>query len=355
MRRPAGPARAGRAAAGPAAAGLLAGAGSAALAGRGRGRLADAGAAAPRRVGGRSCRACWPESWWLRSSLAVAWLAGPARRAPAGWRPRLARRLPTPAGAGAGRPTEGGRRTDERGGREASHGERRGDADDGWRGTVALVLASSTGGVGQHVASLARGLVAAGAAVTVCGPAATEEQFGFTGAGRPFVPVEIPASPDPGDARAVAALRRALAAGRSTWCTPTGCAPAWSPRSPGPPPRWWSPGTTRCSPRACAGGRPGWSSGSWPGPPGVTLGASADLVERAAALGRRRRPARPRSPRRPAARRAARRAAVRAEFGVAPDQPLILSVGRLHPQKRYDVLVDAAARWRELRPGRRSW
>ncbi|NGM16217.1 glycosyltransferase family 4 protein [Verrucosispora sp. CWR15] len=26
---------------------------------------------------------------------------------------------------------------------------------------------------------------------------------------------------------------------------------------------------------------------------------------------------------------------------------MILSVGRLHPQKRYDVLVDAAARWRE--------
>ncbi|MEU4665821.1 glycosyltransferase family 4 protein, partial [Micromonospora chalcea] len=45
-----------------------------------------------------------------------------------------------------------------------------------------------------------------------------------------------------------------------------------------------------------------------------------------------------------------RRAAVRAEFGVTADRPLILSVGRLHPQKRYDVLIDAAARWRTRTP-----
>ena len=98
-------------------------------------------------------------------------------------------------------------------------------------------------------------------------------------------------------------------------------------------------------------GVPRWSSGSWPGPPGVTLGASADLVERAAALGATGRPARRRSPRPalPAPRRS--RAAVRAELGVAPDAPLILSVGRLHPQKGYDVLVDAAARWRDADPG----
>ncbi|HET9517600.1 MAG TPA: glycosyltransferase family 4 protein, partial [Actinoplanes sp.] len=44
------------------------------------------------------------------------------------------------------------------------------------------------------------------------------------------------------------------------------------------------------------------------------------------------------------------RAAVRAEFGVGPATPLILSVGRLHPQKRYDLLVDAAARWRNRQP-----
>ena len=36
------------------------------------------------------------------------------------------------------------------------------EAQAGWSGSVALVLASSTGGVGKHVASLAHGLIAAG-------------------------------------------------------------------------------------------------------------------------------------------------------------------------------------------------
>ncbi|MEV4202522.1 glycosyltransferase, partial [Micromonospora globbae] len=81
----------------------------------------------------------------------------------------------------------------------------------GWSGSVALLLASSTGGVGQHVRSVARGLTDAGATVLVCGPAATEQQFDFTGVGARFQPVEIPASPTPADARAVTALRRALA------------------------------------------------------------------------------------------------------------------------------------------------
>jgi glycosyltransferase involved in cell wall biosynthesis len=41
---------------------------------------------------------------------------------------------------------------------------------------------------------------------------------------------------------------------------------------------------------------------------------------------------------------------VRAELGVPADAPLLLSVGRLHPQKGYDVLVSAAARWRDRLP-----
>jgi glycosyltransferase involved in cell wall biosynthesis len=81
----------------------------------------------------------------------------------------------------------------------------------------------------------------------------------------------------------------------------------------------------------------------------VALGASTDLVERAAAAGATDARLSPvAAPELPAPRRT--RAGVRAEFGVAPEQPLILSVGRLHPQKRYDVLVDAAARWRARVP-----
>ena len=80
-----------------------------------------------------------------------------------------------------------------------------------WTGAVCLVLASSTGGVGQHVTSLVRGLIAAGATVTVGGPAATETQFHFTAAGARFVPVEIPPNPTINDRRAISALRAALA------------------------------------------------------------------------------------------------------------------------------------------------
>ncbi|MEU4755415.1 glycosyltransferase [Micromonospora tulbaghiae] len=60
-----------------------------------------------------------------------------------------------------------------------------------WPGSVALVLASSTGGVGQHVRSITRGLTEAGASVLVCGPSATEEQFDFTGAGARFTPAPL--------------------------------------------------------------------------------------------------------------------------------------------------------------------
>lgn len=218
-----------------------------------------------------------------------------------------------------------------------------------WHGTVALLLASSTGGVGQHVRSVARGLVEAGASVLVCGPAATQEQFDFTGVGARFRPVEIPASPTPADARAVAALRRALADEPVAVLHAHGLRAglvAVLARPAAPLVVTWHNavlargvrgGLSRLAERVVARGAR------------VALGASADLVDRAAALGAAdARLAPVAAPELPAPRR--RRAAVRAEFGVAADQPLVVSVGRLHPQKRYDVLVDAAARWRGRTP-----
>ncbi|MBY8874481.1 glycosyltransferase family 4 protein [Micromonospora sp. PLK6-60] len=218
-----------------------------------------------------------------------------------------------------------------------------------WPGSVALVLASSTGGVGQHVRSVARGLAEAGASVLVCGPAATQEQFDFTGAGARFVPVEIPASPTPADARAVAALRRALADAKVDVVHAHGLRAglvAVLARPAVPLVVTWHNAVlagglrgqlSRLAERVVARSAT------------IALGASADLVARAAALGAPdARLAPVAAPTLPAPRR--RRTAVRAEFGVAAGQPLILSVGRLHPQKRYDVLVDAAARWRTRRP-----
>ncbi|MBQ0992190.1 glycosyltransferase family 4 protein [Micromonospora sp. H61] len=219
----------------------------------------------------------------------------------------------------------------------------------GWSGTVALVLASSTGGVGQHVRSVARGLVAGGATVLVCGPAATQEQFDFTGVGARFEPVEIPASPTPADGRAVLALRRALAAAHVDVVHAHGLRAglvAVLARPAAPLIVTWHNavlagglrgGVSRLVERVVARGVR------------VALGASADLVRRAAEVGAAdARLAPVAAPTLPAPRR--RPAAVRAEFGVRPDQPLIVSVGRLHPQKRYDVLIDAAARWRTRTP-----
>ncbi|MDM4718608.1 glycosyltransferase family 4 protein [Micromonospora sp. WMMA1363] len=219
----------------------------------------------------------------------------------------------------------------------------------GWRGSVTLLLASSTGGVGQHVRSVAAGLTTAGVAVRVCGPTETQEQFDFTGAGARFQPVAIPASPTPADARAVATIRRALAADPVDVLHAHGLRAglvAVLARPAVPLVVTWHNAVlagglrgsvSRLLERVVARGAR------------LTLGASADLVERAAALGAPdARLAPVAAPVLPAPHR--RREAVRAEFGVDRDQPLVVSVGRLHPQKRYDVLVDAAARWRTRTP-----
>ncbi|MFI6763717.1 glycosyltransferase family 4 protein [Micromonospora sp. NPDC050417] len=224
----------------------------------------------------------------------------------------------------------------------------RSEVADGWDGSVVLLLASSTGGVGQHIASVARGLVAGGASVTVCGPVATDQQFAFTATGARFVPVEIPASPTPADGRAVAALRRVLAG-------PVDVVHAHGLRAGlvAALARPRQPLVVTWHNAVLAGGLRGrlsrWAERIIARRAQIALGASADLVERAVAIGARdARLAPVAAPALPTARRS--RAAVRAEFGVAPDQPLLLSVGRLHPQKRYDVLVEAAAGWRDMEP-----
>ncbi len=212
---------------------------------------------------------------------------------------------------------------------------------------VALVIASSTGGIGRHIESLSAGLVRQGLRVTVYGPAATAERFEFAG---DFVPVEIPASPQLRDARAVSALRRALAARRpdvvhahglraglvAGWARPAGVPLVVTWHNPVPAGRGLRGRLLRAmAARVARSAR-------------VTLGASADLVACATELGgtdvrlgpvaapelvARRKPAR-----------------VREDLGIAPDAPLIVSVGRLHPQKGYALLVEASTRWRTRRP-----
>ena len=219
-----------------------------------------------------------------------------------------------------------------------------------WHGSVALVLGSSTGGVGQHVASLTRGLIAAGCRVLVCGPAATDEHFGFTAAGARFATVEIPASPGPQDSGAIRAMRRALGAGEVDVVHAHGLRAAFVAslaRPAAPLVVTWHNAVIA---RGLRGQAAALVERIVARAATLTLGASEDLVQRAVSLGARNaRLGAVAAPTLPAPKRS--RAAVRAEFRLAPATPLILSVGRLHPQKRYDVLVEAAARWgRELNP-----
>jgi glycosyltransferase involved in cell wall biosynthesis len=222
-------------------------------------------------------------------------------------------------------------------------------SDQEWRGSVALVLGSSTGGIGQHVASLARGLIAAGCEVLVCGPAAADELFGFAAAGAAFQPVEIPANPGAQDAGAIRALRGALTSRPIDVVHAHGLRAGFVAGLA----RTGLPLVVTWHNAMIAKGLRGQASALLERivarTASLTLGASEDLVSRATVVGARQAWLGPvAAPVLAPARRS--RAAVRAEFHLRPDVPLILSVGRLHPQKRYDVLVEASARWRTLDP-----
>ena len=212
---------------------------------------------------------------------------------------------------------------------------------------IATVLATSTGGVGTHVRSVVPALRDAGATAVVCGPAATDALFGFSATGARFCPVEISAGLAPlADARAVAALRRVTAgadlvhahglraglvaalAARGRPAVPLVLTLHNALPEGGGPRRRLLELLERITARRAD----------------VVLAASGDLADNARRLGARDVRAAPVSapPLPPAARPAAE---VRAGLGLAADTPLVVAVGRLHPQKGYDVLLDAAARW----------
>ena len=219
-------------------------------------------------------------------------------------------------------------------------------------GAVALVLAESTGGIGRHVRSLVRGLTERGIRVDVYAPRGQRAGSISTAHRRHGHRGGDPGRPRP-DLAGLNHLRRGLRddAGRPG----ARARPAGRARGPAGPARtgrrWWSPGT-------------------WPPVPRSPPSGGAALLARAVARGgrpdaRRSRPRWSRRPRRFGARdgapvhggradRCRRPARARPRCGPSSacraTAPLVLSAGRLQPQKRYDVLVAAAARWRQRGP-----
>jgi glycosyltransferase involved in cell wall biosynthesis len=239
---------------------------------------------------------------------------------------------------------------------------------------LALVLGTSTGGTGRHVKMLAEGCAARGLPVEVFGPAQTNRDFAF-GAGTAlvrFTAVEIAGRPRlVRDLRAIASLRRLAGAGRPDLVHAHGV----------------RAGALTAIAVAFVRSRPALVVTVHNAPPesGLTgavyrmlelivarnadsvLCVSADLEDRLRAAGARRvgravvPAARPDgvsagrtdgvSAGRTDGVSAETRAAIRTGLGAIPGQAIVLAVGRLAAQKGFGLLLDAAARWGDIRPG----
>lgn len=234
---------------------------------------------------------------------------------------------------------------------------------------VALVLATSAGGVGRHVAAVARGLAARGHRVAVFGPAATGRRFAFTSCGGAhpvrFHAVEIGTTRSPLAAvRAAIRLRRltrgadvlhahgvraavvaALAHGRWRAAHNRPAFPATAGRR--------GPAFVVTLHNAMLGGRfrravAGFVMRRVAAVADLVLAVSPDLVDTLTPFvpGVRRAlvAAMPQHP-------ANDRWETRRALGIDADRPVVLAVGRLHPQKGFDILVAAAVRLHEAGHG----
>ncbi len=231
---------------------------------------------------------------------------------------------------------------------------------------VAFVLGTSTGGTARHVRMLARGCVARGVAAEVFGPAQTDRDFAFS-AQAGFTAVEIADRPRVlRDLRAIARLRRLIRAWRPDIVHAhglrAGALTAIALAFVRPGVYDLRPGLVVTVHNAPAAG-------------GVTgaiyrvlelivarradslLCVSPDLEERMRATGARRvgRALVPADPVPvPTVASATVPGNVSAETRAVPDadpgRPTVLAVGRLAAQKGFGTLLDAAARWRDMRP-----
>lgn len=217
---------------------------------------------------------------------------------------------------------------------------------------VSLVVATSAGGVGSHVHSLAGGFGARGIEVTVHGPASVERLFGFEAVGARFVALDIADRPHPvADLSAAIEIRRQT---RSATVVHAHGLRAGGLASLGLAHGKRSPPLVVTVHNAMVGG---WSTRIAYAvlermvvrEARTILAVSADLAERMRCLGARSVgmalvPAPDRGTPGSAA-----QVKVRTELD-ALDRPLVLVVGRLAEQKGLTTLLDASAGWASRLP-----
>lgn len=201
--------------------------------------------------------------------------------------------------------------------------------------SVLLVSPDSTGGIGRHVQMLAEGLSARGVRVTVCAPPATLSRFDFAAHGIAVAPA--PTGSARGWRRARPALRRLAAAHDITHAHGVRAAAVAASAGARPLVATWHNAPLGSAPRRAVHRALELYTARHSA---LVLGASPDLVERARRAGASRAelcevaaPALPTT------------TCSDIDRSSLHDPPRVVAIGRLHRQKRLDLLIDVAADW----------
>ncbi len=211
--------------------------------------------------------------------------------------------------------------------------------------SVLLVLGNSTGGIGTHVASLAKACVVAGYHVTVCAPASTVSLFDFSAAGADVVVLPVGLGLLLRSHRRLTALLAAHTVVHAHGLQ-AGVAVGLASRRQRRLVTTWHNAPLSQGARLAAHVLLERIAASRAD---VTIGASEDLVARARRAGAsdaRFVPVAPPLLSTPSA----PPDMLRHRLGLG-ERPVVLSVGRLHRQKRLDVLVAAAECWSDAEAG----